>query len=81
MQFIIIITRALIIMYNYRESCLKRGGGVDVLETYDFKMTSKTTGKLDIRLKFIKGKPIIATVRKFEYKVPIFDILCLNRYV
>ena len=50
-----------------------------MLETYDFKLTSKAE-KLDIRLKFSEGKPKIVTVKKFEYKVAIFDVLCFNRY-
>ena len=35
--------------------------------------------KMDIRMKFSEGKPKIVTIKKFEYKVAIFDILCLNR--
>ena len=61
-----------------KENCNKRGGLVDKIETYDFKLSS-AIGKLDVRVKFDHGKPKIVTVKKFEYKVAIFDILCLNR--
>ena len=63
-----------------RESCHKSGGAIDTLETYNFKLTSKTR-KLDIRLKFSEGEPKVVTVRKFEHKVAVFDILCLSKYV
>lgn len=62
------------------QNCCKRDGDIiDKFETYDFKLTSKI-GKLDVRLKFIEGKPRIVTVKKFEHKVAIFDVLCLHRY-
>lgn len=63
-----------------REYCYRKGGSIDSLETYDFKLTSPKFGKLDIRLKFSEGKPEVITVKKYEYKVAIFDIACFNRY-
>lgn len=50
------------------------------IETYDFKMGTLTEGKLDIRVKFNEGSPEAVRVKKSEYKVAIFDILCLHRY-
>lgn len=59
--------------------CLKRGGLIDEIETYDFKLKTQH-GKLDIRVRFTDtGKPEVVAVKKAEYKVAIFDILCLNR--
>lgn len=58
-----------------------RGGVLTEIETYDFKIGTQTEGKLDIRVKFNKGVPEAIRVKKAEYKVAIFDILCLHRYV
>ena len=62
------------------EICSKQGGLLDEIETYDFKLKTHM-GKLDIRVKFTdSGKPEVLAIKKAEYKVAIFDILCLNRY-
>ena len=62
-----------------KEKCYEKDGIVDSIETYDFKLSSRI-GRLDVRIKFNNAKPKIVVVKKFEYKVAIFDILCLNRY-
>ena len=61
-------------------SLLTNGDLIDEIETYDFKLRTKT-GKLDIRVKFAAKKPEVVAVKKAEYKVAIFDVLCLSRYV
>ena len=56
------------------------GGPLDEIETYDFKLRTGN-GKVDIRVKFDdENKPQVLAVKKAEYKLAIFDILCLNRY-
>ena len=50
------------------------------VESYDLKISVQNKGKVDIRLKFIHGKPLIIAVRKDEEKILISDILCLHRY-
>ena len=62
-----------------KDRCYEKGGIIDSIETYDFKLSSKI-GKLDVRVKFKNAKPKIIMVKKFEYKVAIFDVLCLGRY-
>ena len=60
--------------------CSMKGGLIDETESYDFKLKS-THGKLDVRVKFnVNGMPEVLSIKKAEYKVAIFDILCLNRY-
>ena len=61
--------------------CRGRGGILTEIETYDFKIGTSKEGKLDIRVKFNDGVPEAVRVKKSEYKVAIFDILCLHRYV
>ena len=61
------------------EICSKQGGLVDEIEAYDFKLKTHI-GKLDVRVKFTdSGEPQVVAIKKAEYKVAIFDILCLNR--
>ena len=61
-------------------SLLTNGDLIDEMETYDFKLRTDN-GKLDIRVKFNdEGKPEVVAVKKAEYKLAIFDVLCLNRY-
>lgn len=61
------------------EICSKQGGLIDEIETYDFKLKTHI-GKLDVRVKFTEsGEPKVVAIKKAEYKVAIFDILCLNR--
>ena len=53
---------------------------IDEIETYDFKLKT-AQGKFDVRVKFTDcGMAEVLAVKKMEYKVAIFDILCLNRY-
>ena len=62
-------------------SLLKNGDLIDEMETYDFKLRTDN-GKLDIRVKFNHaGKPEVVAVKKAEYKLAIFDVLCLKRCV
>ena len=60
--------------------CRGKGGLLTEIETYDFKIGTSKEGKLDIRVKFNEGVPEAVRVKKSEYKVAIFDILCLHRY-
>lgn len=60
--------------------CSMKGGLIDETESYDFKLKT-AHGKLDVRVKFnVNGMPEVLSIKKAEYKVAIFDILCLNRY-
>ena len=51
-----------------------------LIETYDFKLSIKNRGKLDVRVQFVLKKPNILLVKE-EDKTSIFDILCFNRFV
>ena len=55
------------------------------LETFDIKFILTTSGgtrhgdKLDARVKFEDGKPILLLVKKNDNKIVVFDTVCLHR--
>ena len=56
---------------------------ISLLETFDIKFTipgDENRKAVDIRVKFVDGRPYILTVKKNEAKIVIFDVLCLHRY-
>ena len=64
-----------------KRSCIREIGFSD--ETYNFNLQTKrrNEGKLNIRVQFKDGKPKVILVKKSEYKVAMFDIICLHRSV
>ena len=61
-----------------KKSCIREIGFSD--ETYNFNLqTKKDSAKINIRVKFKDGRPKAILVKKSEYKVVMFDIICLNR--
>ena len=61
-----------------KRSCIREIGFSD--ETYNFNLqTKKDNGKINIRVQFKDGKPKVVLVKRSEYKVVIFDIICVNR--
>ena len=51
------------------------------LETFDLKLSAGGE-KLDVRLKVCSGGKLeVVVIRTGEWKLLIFDILCLHRYI
>ena len=51
-----------------------------LVKTYDFKLSIKNRGKVDIRVQFVLQKPSVIGAKE-ENKSTILDILCFNRLV